>query len=230
VAAILITARGSVFVKGLRHDDPRVVSQSREAAVTPYVYPVCPALLWRTEVDGWNLLGFEHAPGRHAVYAPGSEDLPKVVAAMRHLSTLPCPDLPQLKRAEQRWAAHVECPDDLALLAGETLLHTDYSPDNVLIHGSYARLVDWAWPTRGAAFIDPACLVVRLILAGHSPTDAEQHVAAPPAWQYAGDRVLGVFASALARMWAQIADADPDPWKAGMASAASTWRARRVAN
>jgi len=228
LAAVLSTAQGSVFVKGLRRDDPRVVSQGREAAITPYVYPVCPALLWRTEVHGWNLLGFEHTPGRHADYSPGSDDVPKVVAAVRCLGAMPCPELPQLKRAEQRWATHVDRADEVALLAGETLLHTDYSPDNVLIHGPHARLVDWAWPTRGAAFIDSACLVVRLIFAGHTAAQAEQHVASLPAWRSAPAGGLDVFASALARMWVQIADADPSPWKTGMARSASAWRAFRA--
>jgi len=141
---------------------------------------------------------------------------------------MPCPELSQLKRAEQRWATHVDRPDEVVLLAGETLLHTDYSPDNVLIHGPHARLVDWAWPTRGAAFIDSACLIVRLIFAGHTAAQAEQHVASLPAWRSAPARGLDVFASALARMWVQIAEADPSPWKTGMARSANAWRAFRA--
>jgi hypothetical protein len=223
LAVILTTARGSVFVKGRRRGDPGVVSQGREAAISPYVYPVCPALLWRTEVDEWNLLGFEHTPGRHADYTPESDDLPKVVAAIRQLGALTCPDLPHLKRAEQRWAAYVDDGDDLGLLSGDALLHTDYSPDNVLINGPVARLIDWAWPTKGAAFIDPACLVVRLVFAGHIPAQAESQVAALPGWSKASPRAIDVFATALARMWAQIADADPSPWKRQMAASAESW-------
>jgi hypothetical protein len=228
IAALLSTADGRVFVKGLRTEDPRVVSQEREAAISKYVTPLSPELLWHTEVDGWNLLGFQAAPGRHADYTPGSADLPKVVAAMRRLALLWCPDLPQLKRAERRWAAYVE-PADLPLLRGDTLLHTDYSPDNVLIDGPVARLIDWAWPTLGAGFIDPSCLVVRLIFAGHTPTQAEACVSPAPAWTSAPPRAVDVFASALARMWTQIADADPNPWKDGMAKAAEVWAAHRNA-
>src|SRR5882724_797337 len=69
IAALLSTARGPVFLKGLRTEDPRVASQEREAAVSPYVSPLSPELLWQTEVDGWNLLGFRAAPGQHADYS-----------------------------------------------------------------------------------------------------------------------------------------------------------------
>jgi len=227
LAALLSTDYGAVFVKGLHADDPRVVSQEREAAVSPHVAPLSPRLLWQTEVDGWNLLGFHAAPGRHADYAPDSADLPKVVDAMRRLALLRCPALPQLKRAEQRWAAYVD-DTDLPLLRGDTLLHTDYSPDNVLVHGPAARLIDWAWPTLGAGFIDPSCLAVRLIFAGHPPERAEAHVGTVPAWQHAPARGIDVFASALARMWSQIASTDPTPWKQRMADSARAWQAHRT--
>lgn len=155
-------------------------------------------------------------------------DLPKVVDTMQRLALLWCPELPQLKRAERRWAAYVE-PADLSLLRGDTLLHTDYSPDNVLIDGDAARLIDWAWPTLGAGFIDPSCLIVRLILAGHTSERAEACVSPAPAWTSATTRAVDVFASALARMSAQIAAADPHPWKNGMAEAALAWEAYRRA-
>lgn len=79
IAALLETRAGSVFVKGLRTEDPRAAAQHREAAVSPYVSLLSPELLWHTEIDGWSLLGFRAAAGRHADYSPGSTDLPKVV-------------------------------------------------------------------------------------------------------------------------------------------------------
>ena len=76
-----------------------------------------------------------------------------------------------LKRAEQRWSTYVG--SDVALLSGQTLLHTDYNPYNVLVDADTARLVDWAWPTLGAAFIDPCCLIVHLMMAGHTAGEAK---------------------------------------------------------
>jgi hypothetical protein len=227
LATILATQRGSVFVKGLRTEDPRVVSQDREAVVSPYVRTLSRELLWRTEADGWSLLCFSAAPGRHADYSPGSSDVLKVAEVVGRLGQLPCPDLPQLKYAEQRWARYVDHPDDLALLSGQNLLHTDYNPDNVLVDGGSVRLIDWAWPTRGAGFIDPACLIVRLVYAGHTPESAEAAVAPLPAWGNAPKRGVDVFATALARMWTDIAEADPVPWKQRISEAARAWMTHR---
>jgi hypothetical protein len=226
IAALLETDAGQIFVKGLRTEDPRVVAQRREAAVSPYVSPLSPELLWHTEVDGWNLLGFRAAAGRHADYTPGSADLPKVVDLMRRLALLRCPDIPQLKRAESRWADYIDHAD-LALLRGDNLLHTDYALDNILIDGSHAWLIDWAWPTLGAAFIDPCCLIVRLIFAGHTPAQAESCVAETAAWQDASTHAIDVFASGLATMWTEIADADPTAWKQQMAASVRSWLSHR---
>jgi hypothetical protein len=57
---------------------------------------------------------------------------------------------------EQPWTGLAD-DTDLALLAGDHLLHTDLNPDNILISDGRAWLVDWAWTTLGAAWIDPAC-------------------------------------------------------------------------
>jgi hypothetical protein len=73
-----------------------------------------------------------------------------------------------VKRAEQRWAAAYlddEVPD---LLAGQTLQHTGLNPLNVLTDTGTAWIIDWAGPTRDAAFIDPACCLLRLMLGGHT--------------------------------------------------------------
>ncbi|MGH3985530.1 MAG: hypothetical protein ACRDST_23320 [Pseudonocardiaceae bacterium] len=73
---------------------------------------------------------------------------------MSRLGQIQAPDLP-LRRLQDRWAALADDPA-LELLAGDHLLHTDLNPHNILI-GEHAHLVDWAWPTLGAPWIDPAC-------------------------------------------------------------------------
>lgn len=222
IAVVLSTASGVVFVKGLQKNDPAAVAQDREAAVNPYVRAISAPLVWQIDVDGWILLGFDYIEGRHADYRPGSADVARVVATMQHLGSLPAPNLPQLKRAEQRWSTYLGA--DAALLRGETLLHTDYNPYNVLVDGDTARLVDWAWPTLGAPFIDFCCLIVHLMMAGHTASEAEGQVRGLPAWQRAPRDGVNTFAAALARMWTEIADADPGTaWKQTAAGAALAW-------
>jgi hypothetical protein len=194
---------------GLRSDHAGVVRQHREAMINPYVMPVAPRLRWHTEGAGWNLLAFDYIPAaRHADYTPGSADLPAVVQVLDRLQQIPCPDLP-VKRAEQRWAAYLD--DDAArdLLVGQTLLHTDFNPLNVLIGDGTAWIIDWAWPTRGAAFIDPACFLLRLMIGGHTAAEAEAWAAQCECWAVAPDKAIDAFALACARLYAEIAHEDP---------------------
>jgi hypothetical protein len=228
LAAVLYTASGALFLKGIRTDHPAVVAQQREAMINPYVRTVSPELLWRTEVDGWNLLAFECVEGRHADYAPGSSDLPEVVEVLTELGHICAPEL-LLKVAEQRWAEYVDDPAELELLAGGTLLHTDISPFNILITSGPARVIDWAWPTRGAGFIDPCYFAIRLMAAGHTPAEAEGWAGQVPTWQAACREAIDTFATVSARLWGEIAQHAPgDPWKQRMGLVAEAWRTYRL--
>lgn len=229
LAAVLYTENGSLFVKGIRADHPAVGAQQREAAINPYVRNVTPALLWQTEVNGWNLLGFECVEGRHADYTPGSSDLTNVVEVLTELGRIRAPELP-LRVAEERWAEHADDPATLELLAGDTLLHTDISPYNILITSGPARVIDWAWPTKGAAFIDPCYFAIRLMAAGHTPEQAERWAALVPAWLHAPREAVDAFVAISARMWGEIAENAPDDgWKQRMGRVAASWlHARRT--
>jgi hypothetical protein len=111
------------------------------------------------------------------------------------------------------------------------VLHTDWTPDNVLVVDRTARVVDWAWPTRGAAWIDAACWTVWLVSAGHSPATAEQWAAKTLSWATAPARALDVFANAQQRLWHGIAQDSPDVlWKQSLADAAHQWTAYRRAS
>jgi hypothetical protein len=206
IAEVLCTSTGKVFIKGLRSDHPRVWTQQMESIINPYVVQVAPRLQWHIETNGWNILGFEHIDGRHADYSPGSGDILKVVDAIQLLEHVQCPDLP-LKRAEQRWTPYM---DDTSALRGDALLHTDFNPLNVLINGA-ARITDWAWPTRGAAWIESACFVPRLMAANHTPKEAEAWAQQTPAWGLTPEKDIDAFAAANARVWDEIAQADPQP-------------------
>ncbi|MFE4665461.1 aminoglycoside phosphotransferase [Streptomyces sp. NPDC056716] len=228
IAATLDTRTGRVFVKGVRTDHPRAWTQNREAAVNRYVVPLAPRLLWRVNDGTWDLLGFEQVDGRPVDYRPHSGDLPLVADALTTLSGVRAPADLELKHIDQRLADYLDHSDDADLLRGETLLHTDWHPDNILIAANAARVVDWAWPTRGAAWIDAACWALWLISAGHTPADAERWAAKTPAWPAAPRRALDVFATAQKRLWTGIAaDAPGIPWIQALAAAADRWTAHR---
>lgn len=214
-----------VFAKGLRTDQNGVVAQDREALIAPYLGEVAPRFRAQVVAQGWNVLLFEHVDGVHVDYAPGSPDIRRVVEAIDLLGKIAVPADVRLKHAEQRWSSYVDA-DECELLRGNTLLHTDFNPHNVLLTDTGTYLVDWAWPTRGAAWIDLACLVVRLIEAGNSPSEAEDWVSRAVAWREADPAAVDVFARANARMWDEIAGHNPTAWTT-MAVAARAWLGHR---
>jgi aminoglycoside/choline kinase family phosphotransferase len=223
LAVVLDTDAGWVFVKGLREDHPGVVRQGREAMINPYVHAVAPRLQWHEQAEGWDLLAFEYIGGaRHADYRPDSPDLPRVISAMHDLAAVSCPDLP-VKQARQRWAAYVDHEADLDLLDGDALLHTDFNPLNILLGPDRVWIIDWAWPTRGAAFIDAACFLIRAMAAGHNASQAEALVAECSGWQAAPPAAIDVFALASARLYDEIARNDPQPFKQCLASVTRAW-------
>ncbi len=205
LAVVLDTDAGTVFVKGLRVDHPGVVRQGREDA-----------------------LAFEYIDSvRHADYSPGSPDLARVIDAMHRLAAIGCPDLP-VKQARQRWAAYVDCEADLEVLDGDALLHTDFNPLNILVGPDRVWMIDWAWPTRGAAFIDAGCFLIRAMAAGHSASQAEALASMCPGWRQAPFAAIDVFALASARLYGEIARNDPQPFKQRLAAIAHEWACHRL--
>jgi thiamine kinase-like enzyme len=134
-----------------------------------------------------------------------------------------------VKKARQRWAAYVDCEADLDLLDGDALLHTDFDPLNILLGPDRLWIIDWAWPTRGAAFIDAACFLIRAMAAGHSASQAEAPAARCPGWQQAPSAAIDVFALASARLYDEIARNDSQPFKQCLASVAPAWVCHRHA-
>jgi hypothetical protein len=215
--AVIINDR--YFVKGLRQDHPWVWTQNREKEINRYIRHVSAALEWNAEADGWNLLGFRYLPGRQPDYRPGSPDLALITDLLPKLPGAPAGL--DLKRAEQRWSAYSQ---QAGLFAGDHLSHTDWSPGNVVI-GRDARLVDWAWPTRGADWIDPACWIIWLIASGHSPARAESQAASVPAFARAPRQAVTAFAAAQAAMWTEIGEQAPHH---GLRAAAADWHKHRM--
>lgn len=223
ISVIIRTDDDATFVKGRRADHPRAWTQERERLINPLVRHISAPLKWSAASDDWSLLGFECLPGAHADYSPGSPDLPKVIDTLRQLQDIAFPVGIEVKQAGQRWAAYTQAPE---LLAGTSLLHTEWTPGNVLV-SDRARLVDWAWPTRGAAWIDPACLTVWLTASGHTPRSAESWAARIPSWHTAPPGALAEFAQVQALMWDGIAADSDEEWTANLARAARQWASHR---
>ncbi|MBP2325209.1 hypothetical protein JOF56_005594 [Kibdelosporangium banguiense] len=223
----LWTADGVVFVKGIAADAPNVYMHRAEAAVSAFLpSDLAPQLLWEIEEDGWYLLGFEHVAGRPADYEPGSSDLSLVAEAVRIIGRTAAPPLGVARRVmAQQWATalkgalNTKLPDDahpwsvtnITLLAewaaqapahmgGSNLIHSDLHSTNVLV-SDRARLVDWAWWRSGAAWIDPAMLIIRLIAEGHRPEHAENWARQFAGFAQASAEALTVFAASVLRLW-----------------------------
>ncbi len=231
LAAIIDARDGKVFAKGLPAGHRRVITQAREAAVAPLVRDISPALLWHFDEAGWNVLGYEYAPGRHADYTPGSPDLDRLVQLMDTLSQIKVKDEPgPFKRAEDRWKPYLDDPGSASVFVGPVLTHSDWTPDNVLVSEHRAWLIDWAWPTLGADWNDPACWVLRLMASGgHTAHEAERQASRLPAFQAANPAHIDLFAAANVLLWAEVAQSSMSAWTKKMAQAAHSWSAYRQA-
>ncbi|MET7391803.1 aminoglycoside phosphotransferase [Streptomyces sp. NPDC005529] len=226
IAVTVRTNSRTLFVKGLPLDHPRVWTQQREADIAPHVRGIAPDLHWFVEADGWSLLGFQHVEGRHADFTANSSDLPAISAAMAQLAEVPAPRV-ELKAMAHRLRNYVDDPADLTWFEGESLLHTEWNPQNILITDVGALFVDWGWASTGAAWIDPALWLLWLIAHGHTAEQAEGVASAHPAWNIAPPAGLDALASAQQRLWDTIAVQSPDEWAQPMQAAALAWNTHR---
>jgi hypothetical protein len=230
IAGTLHTGRGRVFVKGTRllpdqhWGGPEAWSLRNEAAVIPYARPYAPELLWQVETGGWLLVAFEHIQGRHPDYRPGSADLEPVAAVIAGLSELPCPSAVRL-RVEDRYRSQDAAAE---ALAGPAMLHCDLNPSNVLITpAGDVRVVDWAFCSRGAAWLECGFLLPWLMRDGHTPESAEAWLERFPAWKQADPTIIDSFASWLATAWSRRDVPGAAPWVAEYAGIAQAWAAHR---
>ncbi|WET81169.1 phosphotransferase [Amycolatopsis sp. QT-25] len=256
-AATLHTRLGAVFCKGVVDaGGGRGAMHRHEAAVASQLPPaVAPRLRWKAEADGWLMLGFQHITGHHADLSPGSKDLPLVAGAVsimaRELTGFAVPGIQTLSR-KMAWMAGwrrlrhrppVELDEwsrdrldvlveleaeGIESVTGNSLLHTDLHQLNIMVGGDRAWVIDWAWSRTGAAWVDAAHLVVRLIDQGHDPETAEQWAATTFAWRTASSRALTAFSVALLGMWTYLHHIDPLPMRARLATAARRWTEHRL--
>lgn len=226
-AATLHTRDQKLFCKGARTDHPNARMHYNEARVSRYLPDsIAPPLISEVEIDGWLLLVFRHVDGRHANFSPNSPDLPRIVERISSMgpelkdvpSTVGSPLGPKIQQFHiwrrfsegsisstglDTWAKEnleqlVEwesiAPD---AVAGEALLHLDLNPSNILVNGT-VYFIDWACASRGAAWVDIAYMVPRLMAWGHSPQQAEEWARQMPEWDAATDTALTALAVNMA--------------------------------
>ncbi|MFE7803811.1 phosphotransferase family protein [Streptomyces sp. NPDC057430] len=180
------------------------------------------------ESGGWWWLCLEDIPGTMPVLAPDSADTEMALAAVEQAGKLltpsPLDGAKPIADLVGRWLTGwstlaTQIPDDLDLWAarnlealaaieqdwqqeagGNTLLHWDLRPDNMLRReDGTVVIIDWSYQNQGAAWIDPAVLVPYLILDGHTASEAEAAVAHLP--QPENPRTLTAFAAGLGGYW-----------------------------
>ncbi|OZM70247.1 aminoglycoside phosphotransferase [Amycolatopsis antarctica] len=200
-----------VYAKALPSDSPRLGNYHAERDVSrrlPSAAPV-PGLL--STVDGdWLVLVFSDVDGTRPKLRPGSPDLSAVFTTLGALArTLtPCPldgvptavdDLGPLLRGWTELSADPPADldpwalrnlDSLVAMetswypwaAGDTLLHNDLHPGNLVVSGpGRVLVVNWRYPARGAAWLDLVSLVPHVLAAGHEPADVDRLLRRRPA-------------------------------------------------
>jgi len=221
---VLHTADQRHFCKAITTDNPLVWMHRNEARLNPHV-PSAPRLRCQVELDGWLLLIFAYAEGRHPRLDVGSPDLPAVAAALTAMSATPCPDV-RVQPASARWAGLIAGE----LVDGNAVAHTDMTPRNFLVSDADIAVVDWSMPCRGAAWIDTALMIVRLIRAGHSAQQAEGWARNVPAFRQARPQALNAFALATAELTRRRSRQSPLPHLVELADAAALWAQHRTSS
>jgi Ser/Thr protein kinase RdoA (MazF antagonist) len=255
-SATLYTATGPVFCKAIADaKGGRGRMHRHEADINPWLpSTIAPRLRWRAEADSWLVLGFDHVSGRHADLSPSSSELAEVattVNAMAEGLAHCSADAPRLAEHWGRLAAwrrlakstdvqldawttaHLdklvtwECRA-IELADGGSLVHTDLHSYNILVGSDGARIVDWAWSRVGAAAIDVAFLVARLIAAGHTPKEAERWANDLPVWRATTPAARTAFAVAIWGIWTYKSIEERRPTWNRLVPAAAAWADHRL--
>ncbi|MCM6774479.1 phosphotransferase [Nocardia sp. CDC159] len=253
----------TVFAKAINSDDAladRYRTEAHTVTQLPRTVPT-PAIMFSAEIAGWIVAVFDAVAGRHPrLDRPG--ELAAVLEAVERLAAAltpsPLPDTPTIVQdygpVLTGWRGFAENGppadldpwsrrhlDRLAELestwsvgaVGETLLHTDLRPDNMLLRddGSVV-VVDWAWPCRGAAWVDTASLVPSMLAAG---VDPDPILATHPVTAGTDPAAIDAFVCALAGYWAHNSRLPAPPrspslrqHQARKAHLTTTWMTRRL--
>jgi hypothetical protein len=253
VALVLRCDQGDVFLKGVRGVSPQMRWLRNESEAGNLAPDIAPATRFSEDVDAdapWLVVGFEYVNGRPADLGPGADDLATVATTVARISTLPGGSAQPLSK---RWASAdwwtklaAEAPDKVVgfdldeltdwcratpdLIEGAALLHTDLHEHQFMINddSTSARVIDWGRPASGAAWVDTAFLVVRLIAAGHEPEEAEEWAATMPPWSARTDKAVTAFACYVAGLWGYRAATAPFPGATRLGTAARQYARYRL--
>ncbi|WP_341273912.1 phosphotransferase family protein [Krasilnikovia cinnamomea] len=97
-------------------------------------------------------------------------------------------------------------------MAGGTFVHSDLNPANLIVTADGLRIVDWAWATKAASWVELALLVQWLIGGGHDPEQAEDWLARFPAWTQTDPEIMDEFAARNAAKWSAKSQQSPHEW------------------
>lgn len=199
-AAGLRTKTGHWFVKGAPESDRHAwEAQYAERLVFPLLEGVSPAFRWKVTAGGWELMGFDWVEGRHADLGLGSADLPLVAEVMLAAQEITAPHF-LYRPLAHRLGAYLETAE-VPLLAGESVLHTDTNPHNLLVGNGRAWMVDWAMWAQGPAWVDVAYTAVRLMEADTAPEEALSWAELFPSWRQADPKAVAAFVAGSCRQW-----------------------------
>ncbi|WP_167837811.1 aminoglycoside phosphotransferase family protein [Nocardia altamirensis] len=252
-----------VFAKAISDDDglaPMYHAEADTAARLPRRVPA-PSVLCTIETAGWFITVFEDIEGHHP-RLDQPNDLVAVLAMVEQLADVltPSPLVGGATIAEdygpklmcwRQFAEHTPPADlddwslrnldRLAALestwpeaaAGETLLHTDLRPDNMLLRPDGTVVaVDWAWPCRGAAWVDLVSLAPSIAASGLDP---DPILAAHPVTRGTDPAAIDAFVCALVGYWEHNSRRSAPPrspklrgYQAHSALVSREWLSRRL--
>ncbi|WP_433662589.1 phosphotransferase [Nocardia sp. CA-128927] len=262
-ARLVLSNNTTAFVKAIPTDDelvPMYRAEAHTSAQLPAQVP-SPQLQSTFETHGWFVAAFDDVDGRHP-NLDQPQELAAVLTTVEQLAIVltpnPIPDAPTIADAYgpelicwQQFAEHgppadldewsLRNLDRLAELestwgeraVGETLLHTDLRPDNMLLRpDGTVVVVDWAWPCRGAAWIDLVSLAPSIAASGIDPNPIlEVH----PVTRGTDPAAIDAFLCALVGYWERHSRRPPPPrspklrnYQACSAHVAREWLNRRV--
>ncbi|NJP31880.1 phosphotransferase [Micromonospora thermarum] len=219
IASTVTGSTGKVFVKAAS-SELSVRSLRYELAATSSVDWYPPDVLWHFESDGWLVVGVEHLDGPHPDLSPGGAGLDLLAVTLKGLQETPAPEGTWFTPASRLGFT-------IPAMEGRMFVHSDLNPANLIVTGRGLRIVDWAWATEAAPWVELALLIQWLIGCGHTPQQAEAWMAQFPAWAGTPSGVLDEFASRNAEKWSAKSQQSAQGWMHDLALWTGQWASYR---